>query len=42
MEVELDSEEDEFDIPKEIKIIREVTGENKYKNKNLASLKQSL
>ena len=36
MEIELSSEDQEIDIPKEIKVIKEVTNDENYKNFVLA------
>lgn len=37
LEIELTSEDKEFELPKEINIIKEVTDDNNYKNRSLAS-----
>lgn len=36
MEIELSSEDEDFEIPHEIKVIKEVTGDKRYKNASLA------
>ncbi|MGX8706151.1 MAG: hypothetical protein ACSW8J_06200, partial [bacterium] len=36
MEIELDSEAEQPDIPSDVQIIRDVTAEKAYKNKSLA------
>ncbi len=38
LEIELDSETDEYSIPEEIKVIRDVSDDPKYKNNYLAKL----
>ena len=40
MEVELSCEEQEFAIPKFIKVIKEVTEDSRYKNRNIAKIKK--
>jgi CYTH domain-containing protein len=37
-EIELCSQDDEFEIPEYIKVIKEVTGESEYKNSSLAKM----
>lgn len=38
LEIELASEDEEISIPNEIKIIKEVTDDENYKNANLAKI----
>ena len=39
LEIELNSEEQEVEIPKQLKLIKEVTHDPKYKNSSLANYK---
>ena len=38
MEIELSNQDEKIEFPKEIKVIREVTDDDNYKNANLANL----